>query len=216
MSDLTIRQYRTTDQAAVHEISSDTAFFGEPVEAFLEDRKLYWDAFAGYYTDHKTPFVWVAESSQEVIGYLLGCADTKAQTKHWRGYILSKVLTRAMKGSYKLGKHTGSFALGMLIGLIRGEEAKVDLNIYPAHLQIDVKNGHRGMGVGKRLIEAYVQQLKQLRVPGVHLGTTSYNIAACHLYEKIGFQILDRRLNRYWSRMLGFYVENRSYGLKLK
>jgi RimJ/RimL family protein N-acetyltransferase len=49
----------------------------------------------------------------------------------------------------------------------------------------------------------------------VYLHTTSYNQAACHLYEKLGFDLLSRRHNRYWSQWFGFPVDNRSYGLKL-
>lgn len=92
----------------------------------------------------------------------------------------------------------------------------MDLNEYPAHLQIDVKQGYRGEGIGRRLIEAYLEQLRQLGVCGVHLGTTNHNEAACYLYEKIGFQLLDSHPNRYWTQMLGHEVANRSYGLKLR
>jgi len=216
VADISIRHYRNSDQAAVFEISADTAFFGEPVEAYLEDRKLYWEAFAKYYIVYEAPFVWVADNSQQVIGFLLGSVDTNKQSKHWRRYILSKVLLHALSGRYRLGPRTASFAIGMLSGLIRGEEPKVDLSKYPAHLQIDVRQGYRGMGVGRQLIEAFLEQLRQLDVAGLHLETTSHNVAACHLYEKIGFQILGNCLNRYWTKMLGTAVENRSYGLRLK
>jgi len=215
MADITIRHYRVPDQAAVLEIAADTAYFGEPVEAFLEDRKLYGDAFARYYTEYEARYAWVAENSAGVTGFLLGCVDTARQAKQWRRYILSKVLVNAISGRYKLGRLTTSFALGMLLGAITGEEAKVDLAIYPAHMQIDIRQGYRGMGVGRRLIESYLEQLRGMRVAGVHLGTTSHNEAACHLYEKVGFQILDNRPNRFWSKKLGLAVDNRSYGIML-
>ena len=215
MTDITIHPYRVSDQAAVLEIAADTAYFGEPVEAFLEDRKLYGDAFVRYYTEYENPFAWVAEGSEGVIGFLLGCTDTARQAKLWRRYILRKVLVNAISGKYTLGRLTASYALGMLRGALTGEEAKVDLVEYPAHLQIDVRQGYRGMGVGRQLIEAYLEQLRGKSVAGVHLGTTSHNEAACHLYKTVGFQILDRRPNRFWSKKLGFAVENRSYGMKL-
>jgi len=214
--DSTIRHYQPSDQLVVFEISADTAFFGEPVEAFLEDRRLHTDAFTRYYTDHEASYVWVADSPQGMIGFLLGCADTSQLSKRWRRYIITKVVLRALSGQYKLGRRTASCAWGMLVGMIRSEEPKVDLVQYPAHLQIDVKQGYRGEGVGRRLIEAYLDQLHQLGFCGVHLGTTSHNVAACHLYEKIGFELLDSRPNRFWTRMLGFDVENRTYGLKLR
>ena len=214
--DMIIRPYRISDLAAVLEISADTAFFGEAVEAFLEDRRLFTDAFARYYTEYETDLVWVAESQVGIIGFLFGCADTISQSRRWRGYIARRVLVKAILGKYKLGRRTASFAWGMLVGTLCGEEPRVDLGAYPAHLQIDVREGYRGEGVGRRLIETYLEQLGQKGVQGVHLTTTSHNEAACHLYEKVGFRLLDERSNRFWTRLLGFEVKNRSYGLKLK
>jgi ribosomal protein S18 acetylase RimI-like enzyme len=210
-----IRHYQLSDQQQVLEISADTAFFGEPVEAFLDDRRLYIDAFGRYYTDHEAQYAWVAQSRVGVVGFLFGCADTDVQAKMWRAYIIRVVLFKALSGRYKLGRKTASFAWGMLMGFIRGEQASIDLLEFPAHLQINIGNGYRGEGLGRQLIEAYLAQLKGMNIRGVHLETTSHNEAACHLYEKIGFQMLDERPNRFWTRMLGFVVNNRSYGLKL-
>ncbi|OGO29469.1 MAG: hypothetical protein A2136_04335 [Chloroflexi bacterium RBG_16_54_11] len=213
--DTIIRHYQPGDQAAITELSADTAYFGDPVEAFLEDRRLYIDAFARYYTDCEADYAWVAENPQGVIGFLFGCVDTKIQMKRWRGYIVTHALVQAISGRYRLGKLTAGFAAGMLLGFFRGEAPALDLARYPAHLQIDVKTGHREMGVGRELIKAYLEQLRQSGIVGVHLVTTSANLAAMHLYEKVGFRLLDQRRNRYWTRRLGFQVENRTYGLNL-
>jgi ribosomal protein S18 acetylase RimI-like enzyme len=214
--EITIRHYQISDQPAILELSADTAFFGDPVEAFLEDRSLFIDAFARYYTEHEAPMAWVAESSCGLAGFLFGCTDTASQSRLWRRYIISNVLVKALAGRYRLGSKTAGFAWGMLMGMMRGEETSVDTEIFPAHLQIDVRQGFRGEGVGKRLIEAYLEQLRQLNVLGVHLETTTHNQAACHLYEKVGFRLLDERPNRYWPHMLGFEVKNRCYGLGLR
>ncbi len=213
--EINIRHYQPSDQTSLCEVAADTAFFGDPVEAFLEDRRLFIDAFARYYTEHEAHMAWVAVTPQGLAGFLLGCADTSLQARQWRRYIISKVLVKALAGRYKLGRKTAGFAWGMLVGMVRGEPAQVDLKTFPAHLQIDVEQAFRGEGVGRRLIEAYVEQLRQMNVIGVHLETTSHNEAACHLYEKVGFQLLDERPNRFWSRMIGYEVKNRSYGMKL-
>ncbi len=215
MNDILIRKYKPTDQAAVLNLAADTAFFGEPVEAFLEDRNLHGDAFTRYYTEHETDYVWVAAVSTGVVGFLLGCADTTTQTRLWRRYIIHTVLRRALGGRYRLGKRTAGFAWGMLAGSMRGENPWVDLREYPAHLQIDVKQDYRGFGVGRRLIEAYLAQLKETGISGVHLETTSHNEAACALYEKVGFKRIDCRPNRYWTTWFGHRVDNLAYGMKL-
>ncbi len=211
-----IRHYQPADQPDVCAIAADTAFFGEPVEAFLEDRRLFSDAFARYYIGYESTLLWVAEQQGELVGFLFGCANTTVQSRRWRKHIIGKVVVNALAGRYKLGRRTASFAWGMLAGEVRGEEARVDLNIYPAHLQIDVRERQRGEGVGRQLIEAYLGQLRQLNIEGVHLTTTSHNEAACHLYEKVGFSLLDERPNRFWTKMLRCEIRNRSYGLRLR
>jgi ribosomal protein S18 acetylase RimI-like enzyme len=215
MNTVLIRHYLPADQLALLELSADTAFFGEPVEAFLDDRRLYNDAFARYYTEFEASLAWVADDTHGVVGFLLGCIDTSPQSKRWQRYILSKVVIKVITRKYSIHKKTAMFAFGMLVGTIRGEEAQVDLATYPAHLQIDVKKGFRGEGVGRRLIDAYLSQLRELKIIGIHLETTSHNKAACHLYEKVGFQLLDERINRFWTHLLGYEVKNRSYGMKL-
>jgi ribosomal protein S18 acetylase RimI-like enzyme len=215
MDGATIRHYQNSDRAAVVGISGDTAFFGKPVEAFLEDRLLYCDAFTRYYLDFETPFVLVADCPDGLAGFLLGCADTTSYLKRWREYLVTRVLVRTIFGHYKLGPRTARFAWGMLAGLTRRDKPEVNLQVYPAHMQIDVRQGYRGVGVGYQLINAYLDQLRALGICGVHLGTISHNEVACHLYESMGFQKLGSHPNYYWTGMLGEKVNNRSYGLKL-
>ena len=40
-----VRPYESRDRAAVLQIAADTAFFGAPAEAFLDDRRIMQDAF---------------------------------------------------------------------------------------------------------------------------------------------------------------------------
>lgn len=44
-----IRMYKPSDRQDVLRISADTAVFGEPVEAILDDRRIFCDAFTAYY-----------------------------------------------------------------------------------------------------------------------------------------------------------------------
>jgi RimJ/RimL family protein N-acetyltransferase len=60
-----------------------------------------------------------------------------------------------------------------------------------------------------------LNQLLALGLPGVHLNTTSQNVAACQLYERMGFRLLDTRPTRLCRRFFDYPVENRLYGLDL-
>lgn len=210
-----IKPYQHSDRVDVFRIAADTAFFGAPVEAFLDDRRLFCDAFVRYYTDFETDYAWVATTGDQVVGYLTGCIDTAAQRKRYLFHTIVPLAGGVFQGKYKLGSKTWRFARSILGGVIGNEYPHVNYDEYPAHLHINLDVSSRGQGLGQKLIGAYLNQLKQLGVPGVFLGTTNLNEAACRLYEKTGFILLDTRQTRVWSFLVTKTVENRSYGLKL-
>jgi ribosomal protein S18 acetylase RimI-like enzyme len=120
-----------------------------------------------------------------------------------------------LRGKYRFGKRFFGYLAGLMGGVVRGEFTHADLESYPAHLHINVDSAWRGRGLGQRLMETYLQQLRELGVQGVYLETTSLNEAACRLYEKMGFRLLDTRPDRFWAKWFRHPVENRCYGLKL-
>ncbi len=215
MSGLCVRPYEPADRAAVLKVAADVAFFGEPLEAFLEDRWLFAEAFCAYYTDREPEHAWVACADGQVVGYLLGCLDTRAQRRRWRREVLPRLLWRALGGRYRLGRLTARYVLAHARGLLCGEFPRVDSASYPAHLHIGIAAPWRGHGLGRRLLEAFLAQARAAGVRGVHLETTSQNVAACRLYERLGFRLLDARPTRLWARLIPGPVENRCYGMAL-
>lgn len=215
MSSCRVRPYEPADRAAMFELVADLAFFGEPVEAFLEDRQLFSEAFCAYYIDREPEHAWVAHAEGQIVGYLLGCLDTSAQRRRWRREILPQLIGRTLRGRYRLGRSTVRYALAYARGLLCGEFPRVDLASYPAHLHLGVAAPWRGRGLGRQLLEAFLAQARAAGVPGVHLETTSHNVAACRLYERLGFRLLDARPTRLWAGLVDGPVENRCYGLRL-
>ena len=211
MPETGIRPYASADRAAVFRIAADTAFFGEPVEAFLEDRNLFCDFFYRYYTDLEPEHAWVAYADDQAVGFLMGCVNTPAQRRLWARKILPVVIGGVLRGKYRLGVCTWRYAWGMTEGALRGELLRVDWRQYPAHLHVNVAATWRGHGLGRRLIEAYLSQLRQLGVPGVYLDTTNMNPAACQLYEKMGFQVVEARPTRQWEQLVPRPVVNLCY-----
>ena len=207
----TIRPFQPSDQPAVFEIAADTAAFGASVETFLEDRRLFQEAFYAYYTRFESAHSWVACLGDPVVGFLMGCPDTTLKDPLWQRLVLPGVIGKALRGGYHLGQKTWRFAFSLLWDTLRGHLPHPDLTLYPAHLHINVREGFRGAGLGRQLIETYVGHLRGLGVPGVHLDTTSENRLACHLYEATGFRILAAAPNTYWTRRMGRPVENRCY-----
>jgi ribosomal protein S18 acetylase RimI-like enzyme len=215
MPDLSIRPYLPTDRQAVFQIGGDTAFFGAPIEAYMEDRNAFLDAFYSYYTDLEPEHTWVAIANDRVVGFLTGCVDTRIHDKKTQTMILPRLARNFLRGKYHFGKRSLNYFRGLLGGLLHREFTHVDMDIYPAHLHINVEAAWRGYKLGQRLMEAYLGQLRGLGIPGVYLDTTSLNEAACRLYEKMGFHLLDARPDRFWAKWFGHPVDNRCYGLKL-
>jgi ribosomal protein S18 acetylase RimI-like enzyme len=215
VSQLEIRPYQPGDRQAVHTIGADSAFFGDAVEAQMEDRRLFCDLFLAYYTDLEPEHAWVACQDDRVTGFLLGCLDGRQQRKALLWSIVPRVLGRLPHRGYRLGRRTWRFAGAMVGAWLRGEVPPSFSDRYPAHLHLNVAAPWRGRGVGRRLLEAYLAQLRALAVPGVHLHTTSRNEAACRLYERVGFRLLEQRPTRLWAGLLDSPVQSRCYGLQL-
>ncbi len=214
-----IRPYRSSDREMVFCIAADTAFFGEPVEAFLDDRRLFCEAFYAYYTDLEPQHGFVActgrDEREQVVGFLMGSVDTARRDGFLVWKILPGIVRKAITGHYRLGKRTWRYAIEQLKAALRGSNPHANLALYPAHMHINLMEAWRGHGLGRQLIERYRKHLSGLRVEGVHLHTTNLNRAACRLYEHAGFHLLEARPTQAWKRWVKKPVENRVYGLRL-
>jgi ribosomal protein S18 acetylase RimI-like enzyme len=210
-----VRPYEARDRAAVLRIAADTAFFGAPAEAFLDDRRIMQDAFVAYYVDREPDHLWVAEANGEIVGYISGSTgDRRAAVGKARtaAVFASRLLTfryRVGRLTWRYFRHTGA-------AILRGEYPHADLKHYPAELHINLVDSARGLGLGKALMNACLDQMTALGVPGIHLNTTSLNAAAVRMYEKMGFQLLGRTRTRLWEPWLpGKEVENLVFGRPL-
>ena len=210
-----VRPYRLSDRADLFRIAADTAFFGEPVERYMEDRRIFNDFFYAYYTDVEMSYCWIAEREGRPVGFLAGCLDTRARAGRFTRLVLPGLVLAVVRGKYHFGPLTRHYLLRWGGAALRGEIPHADPKVYPAHLHINVDANARGHGLGRGLINTFLHQLKELGVPGVHLETTSLNIAACRLYESFGFRLLDARRTRMWTGIIDGPVENRCYGLLL-
>ena len=213
--DVVIRLYQPADREDVLRIGADTAFFGAPIEKYMEDRQIFSDAFYSYYTDVEPGYSWIAEVDGKAAGFLAGCPDSKAKAGRYIRNVLPALLRSLAHGKYRFGPLTRDYLRRLVGAGFRNEAPHVDFSIYPAHLHINVDAGFRGHGIGRRLMNAYLGQLRGSQITGVHLNTTSLNEAACRMYENMGFHLLDARPTRMWEGIMMEYVENRCYGLKL-
>jgi len=210
-----VRLYRPADRSAVLEIAADTGFFGAPVEAFLDDRRLMQDIFVAYYVDREPEHLWVADMDGTTVGYICGSVGGRAAARGQARTSVAAVL-RLLTFRYRVGALTRRYFLRVASAVLRGEYPHPDLRGYPAHLHINLAEAARGFGLGKRLMDACLNQMTGLGVPGIHLKTTNLNAAAVKMYEKMGFQLLARKRTQLWEPWLpGTEVENLVYGKPL-
>jgi ribosomal protein S18 acetylase RimI-like enzyme len=213
-----VRPYERRDRAAVWQLAADTAFFGDPVEAFLDDRAAFCEAFIAYYTDHEPEHLWVAETNGDVVGYVSGGTDSR-RTCAMAARILPRAVGCLLIGQVQVGCKTLRFCRRGLLAWLRRELPDVSRSShpwgtrFPAHLHLNVAAAMRGRGVGRALLHACLARFWVEGVSGVYLHTTDRNRAACHLYERTGFRLLGARATTLWHGLVDGPVENRVYGI---
>jgi len=209
----TIRRYQPADREAVRQLAGDTAHFGDPIEIFLDARDVFLDAFASFYTDVMSRYLWIAEEDGVLLGYVMGCPDTFEYNEWFRANIKS-VAWRAATLRYP-----GTFSrksMGYIWRYAHVHIPYVDLSDYPAHLHINTRADRRGSGIGSALMQTYLDQLRHENIPGVHLETSSENVIAVPWYEKLGFQLLQRTPSDLYITSVGHSVDFLLYGLRLQ
>jgi len=183
-----IRPYEPGDRARVREIAFRTGYMGDPVDWLWGDPESFADLFTGYYTDEEPGSFSVVELDGRVAGYLAGCVDSSrargASAAHGR---------RLLRRGGLLRPGIAPFLWRSILDVAR-ERRVPDESIldprWPAHLHIDLLPEARGRGLGRRLMEGWLARLRELRVPGVHLGTFRENAPAIAFFEACGFSRL--------------------------
>jgi ribosomal protein S18 acetylase RimI-like enzyme len=208
-----IRLYQPADRSAVRQLCADAAFFGEPLEKFFDGRELFLDYFATYYTDVAGDHLWVAaEDNGSIAGYLMGCPDTYAHDR-WLAQHLRQLKRKFLTLHYR-GLTPRTLRLIWGYWHLRGP-ALFDLSLYPAHFHINTRSDLRGHGIGTALLQKYLNQLKDEKICGVHLETTSENKIAVPWYEKLGFELLLSWSSDLYRASVGHSIDLLVYGLKL-
>jgi GNAT superfamily N-acetyltransferase len=122
-------------------------------------RDAFYERWFGHYVDaDPSLFLLALDETGGAIGYLAGCLDSFSEA------------ARAIIGDISL--YTPAFCAA--------------LRDYPSHFHINVKPGHQGRGIGRRLIERFLQLCRERGSPGIHVATGSGS-RAVSLYRTCGF-----------------------------
>ncbi len=169
---ITIRAYKSDDLESVRDVCHKTAH----TKTYQKNKDLVTTMYLDYYAIEEPEYVFVAvDETDTPIGYVLCSINYDKFHKVFIEKYASKIKKRFPIDYY----NKNSFEPKIL---------KKHLPQYPAHLHIDILDGYQGQGVGKRLLEALFNKLKEDNIPGVCLVAAKSNKNACGFYEHMGFQ----------------------------
>lgn len=171
--EIVIRGYREADHDQVQRVCLGTGT--DPTFAQPQMQQLLLNAFCNYYIEQEPENCFVADDGNGVVGYILCARDAGVWKENF-------------PGCYAPGWEDGPLKMfyeGVMASPLKyaGE--------YPAHLHIDILPEYQRVGVGSRLMDALLDHLRQLHIPGVMLGVASDNEKGKNFYRKYGFSVLE-------------------------
>lgn len=197
-----IRPYRPADREAVRRICCDTAYRNKGAEHYFEDREIHADYWSSYYTDVTPEEVQVVEKDGAVIGYLFGCPDTpryrRAMARRIVPRAIARALWRAATGRYK--NPMSRRYLWFMITKAPAEEARIDIERYPAHYHCNITDAGRGHKLYTEMAFAFIDRLEARGIDGIHGHITEP--AKSGLWE-----MFDRNFTRDGDPESGFRAE---------
>ena len=215
MGPVTIRKYMPGDRSRVRQIAWDTAFIGRPASAFFEDQDVLEDFLTFYFTDHEPGSCFVAESGNEIVGYLLGCLDSGKLDRVSAVSVFPRFLIKMIARNTFFRLKNIRCGWHMLVSFFKKELSAPDFSReYPAAMHINIQDGFRRSGVGSKLMAAYLAYLKEHHISGVRLAT--YSPAAGEFFKKAGFTLLFKKQRTYFKYILCSELNVYIYAQKLQ
>ena len=201
-SPLSIRPFHKMDRSAIYDILYQTGYMGEDLtgRGLFDDKELFGDLFCRDYLRYETEGCLVALIDGEIIGYLLGSADTARQERLFMqsGYVRARLRLELSTGRrYPETARTARRMLETIRNAAR--EPRTELyRKYPAHLHINVKPGWQRRGAGSRLLATFEEQMRGQEVAGIHIETSDRNHKAVPFYQRHGYHELQRERDSIW------------------
>ena len=187
-----VRPFRTEDRAAVRRICHVTGHMGEPADWYWSDEESFADMWTGYYTDREPESAFVGEIGGRVVGYLLGCVDSRnawhpAQVGGRHSLHRALPLRPGTAGTIWRTAQDFVSDIALRRKTVRGPFLD---SRWPSHLHIDILREGRGSGIGRALIDMWIARLRALQSPGCHLETLAENSHARAFFTAMSFEAI--------------------------
>jgi ribosomal protein S18 acetylase RimI-like enzyme len=184
-----IQPFAIHDLPGLYRICAEVDARGGTARQQLHAPDLAGHVFAGPYVAADPSLCWVVADEQGVAGYIVATDDAERferwREKHW----YPPLRLRHGAPSPRSNGGTDDRYLRLLHSPPRQPEAIPPG--YPAELHIKLDPRAAGQGWGRRLIETLMTELRDRRLPGIHLGVAAQNTNAIGFYTRVGFRVLQ-------------------------
>lgn len=192
MSDFRIRLAQPADQAAAYYVCLKTGDHGRDGEPFYrDDPEALGRIFVGPYLAFEPQLSLVVEDDGGVCGYALAALDSRAfyarYDRQWRPKLCEQFPLPA-----------GDPATWTRAQTVHSWYHQPDYfcpepyKDYLSHMHIDLLERARGQGLGRRMMEQLMGELRRRGSPGAHLNVSVINTPALRFYDRLGFHELAR------------------------
>ncbi|RMG81447.1 MAG: GNAT family N-acetyltransferase [Bacteroidetes bacterium] len=165
------------------DICLKTGYSGKDASDLFTNKELLAFYFALPYLQFEPELCFIAEVENKIAGYIIGTSNTK-EFAAW----MNDVWLPPLRERYKVnGNYKTDFERWVVKLINEGYKLSKFADEYPAHLHIDILPFGQGKGIGKKLINIFMDKLNPLNVSGVHLEVGKKNTNAIGFYEKMGF-----------------------------
>ena len=186
-----ISQDRHADRliwTALGELCCCTGNDGAPIP--IERWELFERIWIEPYRELTPDSCYVALADRRVVGYLTGCPDTARFARQCFVRCTLPLLWQIAFGRYRRDAYGERFARQVLRlenSVVRSFPRSIRRRLprdFPAHLHMNIDADFRRTGVGARLINQFVEDLRQRQVSGVHLFCGAGPVP---FYKRMGF-----------------------------
>ncbi|MFH2020539.1 MAG: GNAT family N-acetyltransferase [archaeon] len=167
-----IRKFKSADRKAVEHIHFETGLFGKSMSRYLTEIKEF-DKQIAYYLEREPESIFVAESENEVVGYLLGCLDDSKNDEIKSGLCrMFSVIFKIPFMPKKDRKYWWITTVRIIKIIFSGDELfKLKTPNNAGHIHINLLPKYRGKGIGTYLLKEYIKYAKFKGAKRIHAGS---------------------------------------------
>ena len=179
-----IRPYHPSDLYALYRICLLTGDSGKDASAMYRDPELLGHVYTAPYVIYEPDLCFTLTLDSTPVGYVIAARDSQEFSRR-----CEQDWYPTLRARYPLpAEGDSSPDASMIRNIHRGYRPNPDLLAqYPAHLHIDLLPPAQGQGLGKQMIQTLAARLREIKVPGVHLGVGARNQNAIGFYAHVGF-----------------------------